>query len=126
MASNTGKNVRVIFLLCILALVAAGAWYRFMGPGASAGGGNNIELTVANGDLLGKTIEDASAALGAQPVEQPNPDGEKSTARIYLYTLASDRPDRRLVRVRAASNGKIIATNFVDEAGNVINVESDH
>ena len=121
---NGGAKVRLVILLLALVVVAGFGWYKLKGGGFSGGGGGGIEMTVFNGDLLGKSLEEASAALGAQPAEQPNPDGEKSTAKIYLYTLTGAAPGRDLVRIRVAANGKIIATNFVDQAGIVIDAPS--
>ncbi len=118
---NSGAKARVLILVVILVAVAAVGWYRMKNGGF--GGGANIETTVVNGDLLGKKLEDATSALGAQPVEQPNPDSATSTAKIYLYTIPGAQPDRQLVRVRVAANGNIIATNFVDASGAVIVVD---
>jgi hypothetical protein len=111
---------RILVLVVLLAAVGAVAWYKLGGGGGGAGA---VEDSIVDGTLLGKTLDEASTSLGAQPVEQLNPDGEKSTAKIYLYTLADAKPDRQLVRIRVAATGAIIAANFVDASGNVINVE---
>jgi hypothetical protein len=103
-----GKGRMMVLIVVLLAAVGVFAWYQMKGAG-----GSRIDSVLMSGDLLGKPLEDATKAFGAEPAAQTNPD-PASTATLYIYTVGSRRIS---VQVRA---GKITRAEPVDAAGNVI------
>jgi hypothetical protein len=111
--ASKGSGARLAVLgLIVLVLAGVLAFVKMRG---GTGGGPDVQAMVLNGELLGKTMAEATAALGVEPQIIPNEPTDSPSTKNALFVVAHTDPAKTVrVRVREQA-GKLTVTELVDE-----------
>lgn len=106
-----GSLIRIVVLLVILA-AAVGGYFYMQQMNSSLNSVEKIETYVASGKLVGKSLDDAKAALGH---ENPTPKaGEES---VYLFDMTEKDPQLTVVVEVVVRGGVVNANRTYDMEG---------
>lgn len=113
-----GSGARLAVLgVVVVALVAVFAATKLAGPKVS------LRDAVLTGELLGKSVDDATRFFGVQPEVVPNEETDSPSTRNFRYTVTRGGETHR-IRVREQA-GKITATKLVDEQDRALDITVD-